>query len=76
MKALAAAAILTLLPQVQTALPSDLSDLEHASGWVSMSDEASRAAWVKPAEGWSFDRQVLHRFERYNGTVLDPAGRI
>ncbi len=61
MNSLAIAALLALVPHTQVAQLSDLSDLERSSGWISMSDESSRAAWEKPADGWSFDRQILRR---------------
>jgi hypothetical protein len=57
----AIAAVLSLVPQTQIAPSGDLSDLERASGWVSMSDEANRSSWEKPAEGWSFEGRILRR---------------
>ncbi len=61
MSSLAIAAFLAFVPQTQVALHSDLSDLERASGWVSMSDESNLAAWGKPAEGWILDGRGLRR---------------
>lgn len=61
MKALAFAAALALVPPTQVTLHSDLSDLERASGWVSMSDESNLAAWGKPSEGWILDGRGLRR---------------
>ena len=38
-----------------------LSDLERATGWVSMSDEASRASWGAAVHGWTFEDSELRR---------------